>query len=85
MRYTQEIIDQAYSKYSQLEVTKTKQTFEENKTKASQILRETAIVEAINLKASIHFLQEDYLDAKQTIDLVPAINDSGIDPVTFHN
>jgi tetratricopeptide repeat protein 30 len=59
--------------------------FELNKQKAAQILRETAIVEAINLKAAILFIKEEYAAAKMTIKRVPAINAGGIDPVTFHN
>lgn len=84
-KYVDSIIDQAYNKYPQLRVSEENQVFEENKQVAAQILRETAIVEAINLKSAILFEKEEYLAAKKTIKRVPAISDSGIDPVTFHN
>ena len=66
-------------------VTEDQPVFELNKQKAAQILRETAIVEAINLKAAILFVKEEYTAAKVTIKRVPALNAGGIDPVTFHN
>ena len=83
--YVKAIIDQAYKRYPQLMVTEDQPVFELNKQKAAQILRETAIVEAINLKAAILFVKEEYTAAKITIKRVPALNEGGIDPVTFHN
>lgn len=83
--YVDEIIDQAYRRYPQLKVSESNQVFESNKQKAGQILRETAIVEAINLKAAVWFVKEKYEEAKNLIKVVPAINTGGIDPVTFHN
>jgi tetratricopeptide repeat protein 30 len=85
MKYAEEIIAQSYLKYPELRVTEESPVFEPNKQRASKILRETAIVEAINLKAAILFLKEEYAGAKKTIQGVPAINSGGIDPVTFHN
>lgn len=84
-KYVEEIIDQAYKDYPQLRVTEDQPVFESNKQKAAQILRETAIVEAINLKAAVLFVKEEYVAAKMTIKRVPAINTGGTDPVTFHN
>ncbi|CAI2360637.1 unnamed protein product [Moneuplotes crassus] len=83
--YVDQIIEQAYKKYPQLRVSEDDQVFEENKQLAAQMLRETAIVEAINLKSAILFEKEEYVAAKMTIKRVPAISTSGIDPVTFHN
>jgi tetratricopeptide repeat protein 30 len=83
--YVDEIINQAYKKYPQLEVEEENQVFEPNRQKAAQILRETAVVEAINLKAAIYFNKEQYDQAKNLIKTVPAISNGGIDPVTFHN
>jgi hypothetical protein len=49
-------------------------------------LRETAIVEALNLKASILYNQGDRAAAKEITTQVPIIQlESGPDPVTFHN
>ena len=42
-------------------------------------------MEALNLKASVLFLKEEPEAAKKVIASVPAINEGGTDPVTFHN
>ena len=54
-------------------MTQDNPTFEKDKAVASTILRESAIVEALNLKASILFLMEDHEQARQIIRKVPVI------------
>ena len=83
--YVDDIIDNAYKRYPQLRVSEENQVFELDRQKAAQMLKETAIVEAINLKSAILFVREQYGAAKKTIKRVPAISSGGIDPVTFHN
>lgn len=53
--------------------------------RATQVLRETAIVEGLNLKAAILYLSEDVEGSKKVITCVPVIQEGGTDPVTFHN
>ncbi|CDW79337.1 tpr domain containing protein [Stylonychia lemnae] len=80
------ILQKAYEKFPQLKnVTEENPVFEKDKTISTQILRESAIVEALNLKAAILYFQEDYEGAKQVIKKVPVIQEGGTDPVTFHN
>jgi len=65
--YLDTIIRRAYEMYPKLKlVTAENPIFEKNdKTLAQQILRETAIVEALNLKASILYNQGDISAAKE--------------------
>ena len=51
------VIRKAYEKYPQLKHNKGESMFDGNKAKTSQVLRETAIVEALNLKAGILYNQ----------------------------
>ena len=75
----------AYEKHPELRVSEENKAFDENKQRASSVLRETAIVEAMNLRAAIHFAREEFAAAKKTIRRVPVIAEGGTDPVTFHN
>ena len=60
VNYLDIIIQRAYDKFPALKsVTEENQMFERDKTVATGILRESAIVEALNLKASILYQQED--------------------------
>ena len=52
---------------------------------ATQILRDSAIVEALNLKAAILYQQNEVEAAREIIKKVPVIQEGGTDPVTFHN
>jgi tetratricopeptide repeat protein 30 len=50
------IIQKAYEKYPSLRnITEENQVFDKDKNVATQVLRESAIVEALNLKAAILF------------------------------
>lgn len=54
MQYLDAIVIKAYEKYPTLkDVTEENPVFEKDKQTSTQILRESAIVEALNLKAAI--------------------------------
>ena len=65
--YLDTVIIKAYDRYPSLKhVTVEKPVFEKHdKTLAQSILRETAIVEALNLKASILYNQGDRVGARE--------------------
>jgi tetratricopeptide (TPR) repeat protein len=86
--YLDTIIRKAYDQYPKLKlISPDSPIFEkDDKQLAQQILRETAIVEALNLKSSILYNQGDRTGASELAKCVPVIQlDSGPDPVTFHN
>ena len=85
--YLETIIRRAYEMHPKLrQVTVEDPVFEKSdKAKAQQVLRETAIVEALNLKASILYSQGDRVAAMEVAKTVPVIQqESGPDPVTYH-
>jgi len=51
----------------------------------SQILKESALIEAFNLKAAIEFQMKNIPAAKEAILDMPPRNEDEIDPVTLHN
>jgi tetratricopeptide repeat protein 30 len=48
-------------------------------------LRETALIEAFNLKAAIEYTMENYSAAKEALLDMPPRNEEELDPVTLHN
>ena len=51
----------------------------------SPALRETALIEAFNLKAAIEFITKNAEAAKESLHDMPPRNDDEQDPVTLHN
>ena len=71
MKYCDEICHEAYRKYPQLRVKDGSPEFESDIVNATQILRETTIVEALNLKASIYFKKNQADKARLILSRVP--------------
>lgn len=49
------------------------------------MLRETALVEAFNLKAAIEYKMKNLANAKEALSDMPPRNEDELDPVTLHN
>jgi len=78
-------LTKAYESYPQLAQPSNSQN-------TSKVIKKTSIIEALNLKAAIIFLQDTSSGlngseaAIKTIKCIPQVADvDGIDPVTFHN
>jgi tetratricopeptide repeat protein 30 len=50
-----------------------------------QVLRETALIEAFNLKAAIEFNMKNIAAAKEALLDMPPRKEEELDPVTLHN
>lgn len=50
-----------------------------------QVLRETALIEAFNLKAAIEFNMKSIVAAKEALLDMPPRKEEELDPVTLHN
>ena len=51
----------------------------------TQVLRETALVEAFNLKAAIEYTLNNHEAAKEALSDMPPRSEDELDPVTLHN
>ena len=51
----------------------------------TQTLRETALIEAFNLKAAIEFTMKNQSAASEALLDMPPRNEEELDPVTLHN
>lgn len=51
----------------------------------TQVLRETALIEAFNLKAAIEFTMKNTAASKEALLDMPPRNEEELDPVTLHN
>jgi len=51
----------------------------------TQVLRETALIEAFNLKAAIEFSMKNQSAAREALVDMPPRNEEELDPVTLHN
>jgi tetratricopeptide repeat protein 30 len=51
----------------------------------TQTLRETALIEAFNLKAAIEFTMKNEAAAREALLDMPPRNEEELDPVTLHN
>lgn len=49
------------------------------------MLRETALVEAFNLKAAIEYIMKNNAAAKEALIDMPPRGEEELDPVTLHN
>lgn len=51
----------------------------------TQILKETGLIEAFNLKAAIEYVTKNLEAAKEALLDMPPRNEEELDPVTLHN
>jgi tetratricopeptide repeat protein 30 len=51
----------------------------------SQTLRESALIEAFNLKAAIEYVMKSNDAAKEALNDMPPRSEEELDPVTLHN
>eukprot|EP00003_Mantamonas_plastica_P004635 TRINITY_DN1366_c0_g1_i5.p1 TRINITY_DN1366_c0_g1~~TRINITY_DN1366_c0_g1_i5.p1 ORF type:complete len:531 (+),score=213.64 TRINITY_DN1366_c0_g1_i5:114-1706(+) len=86
--YISEIIQRGISEHPELSVsigTSKQNGVELRSVGNSQILMETALVEAFNLKAAIEYQEKNLDGAKEALDEMPPRDEGELDPVTLHN
>jgi tetratricopeptide repeat protein 30 len=94
LKFINEIIEKGVRSHPELSVGSNTDGIEVRSVGNSAVLRETALIEAFNLKAAIEYQMRSNEPAKVSADLkaakdaltdMPPRNESELDPVTLHN
>lgn len=85
LKHIAEIIERGVREHPELSVGSNTDGIEVRSVGNSQALRETALVEAFNLKAAIEFVMSNKDAAKEALSDMPPRSEEELDPVTLHN
>ena len=85
LKYIAEIIEKGVREHPELSVGSNTDGIEVRSVGNTQILRETALVEAFNLKAAIEYSLANHDAAKEALSDMPPRGEDELDPVTLHN
>lgn len=85
LREIGKIIEKGVREHPELGVGSQEEGNTANSVGNSQVLKETALIEAFNLKAAIEQQMKNIPAAKEAIIDMPPRNEDEIDPVTLHN
>jgi len=85
LKYIAEIIERGCNEHPELSVGIGTEGGEVRSVGNTQILRETALVEAFNLKAAIEFVMGNLLGANEALTDMPPRSEAELDSVTLHN
>jgi tetratricopeptide repeat protein 30 len=85
LKHIAEIIERGVREHPELSVGSNSDGIEVRSVGNSQTLRETALIEAFNLKADIEYVMKNYDAAKEALSDMPPRSEEELDPVTLHN
>ena len=85
LKYLAEIIEKGVREHPELGIGSNAEGVEVKSVGNTQILKETALIEAFNMKAAIEYVNKDFAAAKQALLDMPPRNEEELDPVTLHN
>ncbi|GLE10819.1 hypothetical protein PINS_up023070 [Pythium insidiosum] len=86
MRQIAEIIEKGVRDHPELSVgSKSESNADVKSVRNSTVLRETALVEAFNLKAAIEYEMKNYKGARDALLDMPPRQEEELDPVSLHN
>ncbi|KAF0983617.1 hypothetical protein FDP41_010682 [Naegleria fowleri] len=85
LKYMQDIIERGIREHPELSVGSNTDGFEVRSVGNSQTLRNTALVEAFNLKFAIQYQMKNYEEASEALRDMPPRTEEELDPVTLHN
>jgi len=85
LRHIADIIEKGVREHPELGVGSNSEGVDVKSIGNTQTLRETALIEAFNLKAAIEFSMKNPSAAKEALMDMPPRNDEELDPVTLHN
>lgn len=85
LKHIAEIIERGIKDHPELGIGSTTEGLEVRSVGNTQTLRETALVEAFNLKAAIEYMMKNYSAAKEALTDMPPRSEEELDPVTLHN
>eukprot|EP01012_Entosiphon_sulcatum_P046546 TRINITY_DN625_c0_g1_i1.p1 TRINITY_DN625_c0_g1~~TRINITY_DN625_c0_g1_i1.p1 ORF type:complete len:674 (-),score=126.40 TRINITY_DN625_c0_g1_i1:16-2037(-) len=85
LKHIAEIIERGIREHPELSIGSKTEGIEVRSVGNSQLLKETALVEAFNLKSAIEFMMKNMQSAKEALSDMPPRLDDELDPVTLHN
>lgn len=85
LKHIADIIEKGVREHPELGVGSNSEGVEVKSVGNTQALRETALIEAFNLKAAIEYTMKNYSAAKEALLDMPPRNEEELDPVTLHN
>eukprot|EP01013_Petalomonas_cantuscygni_P008265 TRINITY_DN20981_c0_g1_i1.p1 TRINITY_DN20981_c0_g1~~TRINITY_DN20981_c0_g1_i1.p1 ORF type:complete len:670 (-),score=171.60 TRINITY_DN20981_c0_g1_i1:1921-3930(-) len=80
-----DIIQRGITDHSELSIGANTEGLEVRSVGNSQLLRETALVEAFNLKAAIEYAMKNESNAREALSDMPPRTEEELDPVSLHN
>jgi len=85
LKHLAEIIERGVREHPELSVGSYTDGMEVRSVGNSQTLRDTALVEAFNLKAAIEYVMKNFDATKEALTDMPPRSEEELDPVTLHN
>jgi tetratricopeptide repeat protein 30 len=85
LKYIAEIIERGVREHPELSVGSNTDGIEVRSVGNTQTLKETALVEAFNLKAAIEYIMKNNEAAQEALTDMPPRSENELDPVTLHN
>lgn len=85
LKHLSDIIEKGVREHPELGVGTNAEGDEVKSVGNTQVLRETALIEAFNLKSAIEFSLKNPAAAKEALLDMPPRNEEELDPVTLHN
>jgi len=85
LKHIAEIIERGVREHPELSVGSQTEGVDVRSVGNSMVLKETALVEAFNLKAAIEYLMKNFEAAQEALSDMPPRSDDELDPVSLHN
>ncbi|XP_061417408.1 intraflagellar transport protein 70A-like isoform X1 [Lethenteron reissneri] len=85
LKHIADIIEKGIRTHPELSVGMTTEGIEVRSVGNTQVLHETALVEAFNLKAAIEYQLKNFEAAQEALTDMPPRSEEELDPVTLHN
>eukprot|EP00455_Lapot_gusevi_P052587 TRINITY_DN8024_c0_g3_i2.p1 TRINITY_DN8024_c0_g3~~TRINITY_DN8024_c0_g3_i2.p1 ORF type:complete len:689 (+),score=158.90 TRINITY_DN8024_c0_g3_i2:116-2182(+) len=85
LKFIAEIIERGVREHPELSVGSNSEGIEVRSVGNSAVLKETALIEAFNLKAAIEYQVKNLDAAKEALSDMPPRSEQELDPVTLHN
>ena len=85
LKYVAEIIERGVREHPELSVGSNTDGIEVRSVGNTQTLKETALIEAFNLKAAIEYIMKNNEQAQEALTDMPPRSENELDPVSLHN
>lgn len=85
MKHVADIIEKGVREHPELSVGSTTEGIDVRSVGNSVVLKQTALIEAFNLKAAIEYVMRNFTASKEALTDMPPRSDEELDPVTLHN